>query len=146
MSVYNSPLLDLSVFSNNMFNTSSSSSTSGSSGSGTITGVLAGTGLGGGGTSGSVSLSVDTTSIAQKSYVDTSTSNLVNGADPALNTLKELALALGNDENYATTITNSLAGKQDSLTFDTTATSGSSNVVTSGTIHSALGNKQDSNI
>lgn len=35
-------------------------------------------------------------------------SNLVDGADDALDTLKELAEALGNDPNFATTITNKL--------------------------------------
>lgn len=35
-------------------------------------------------------------------------SNVVDGADDALNTLKELAEALGNDPNFATTITNKL--------------------------------------
>lgn len=36
---------------------------------------------------------------------------LVNSADPALDTLNELAIALGNDENFATTVANSLALK-----------------------------------
>lgn len=37
--------------------------------------------------------------------------NLVNSAPSTLDTLNELATALGNDANFATTITNSLAGK-----------------------------------
>ncbi len=40
--------------------------------------------------------------------VKTAISNLVDGADDALDTLKELAEALGNDPNFATTITNKL--------------------------------------
>lgn len=39
-----------------------------------------------------------------KSYADTKISNLVNSAPEVLNTLKELADALGNDANFATTI------------------------------------------
>ena len=35
-------------------------------------------------------------------------SDLIDGADDALDTLKELAEALGNDPNFATTITNKL--------------------------------------
>lgn len=38
--------------------------------------------------------------------------NLVNGAPGALDTLEELAQALGDDPNFATTITTALAGKQ----------------------------------
>jgi hypothetical protein len=44
-------------------------------------------------------------------YVDTSISSLINSAPTALNTLNELALALGNDANYSTTITTALATK-----------------------------------
>lgn len=38
-------------------------------------------------------------------------SNLVASSPAALDTLKELAVALGNDPNFATTMTNALAGK-----------------------------------
>ena len=48
---------------------------------------------------------------ANKSYVDTQVTNLVNSAPAALDTLNELATALGNDANFSTTVTNSLAGK-----------------------------------
>ena len=43
-------------------------------------------------------------------------SDLVDGADDALDTLKELAEALGNDPNFATTITNKLTGLRTALT------------------------------
>lgn len=43
-----------------------------------------------------------------KTYVDLQVNNLVNAAPGALDTLKELADALGNDANYATTVTNAL--------------------------------------
>lgn len=42
-------------------------------------------------------------------YTDTAISNLVNGAPALLDTLKELADALGSDENFATTISNQLS-------------------------------------
>ena len=51
------------------------------------------------------------TSKASTSYVDTAISNLVSSAPETLNTLNELALALGSDANFSTTVTNSLATK-----------------------------------
>lgn len=44
-----------------------------------------------------------------KSYTDTKIANLVNSAPSTLDTLQELANALGNDPNFATTVTNQLA-------------------------------------
>lgn len=48
---------------------------------------------------------------ATKTYVDTAISNLVASAPGTLDTLNELAAALGNDPNFATTVTNSIATK-----------------------------------
>ena len=48
---------------------------------------------------------------ATKGYVDTSIANLVDSAPTALDTLNELAAALGDDANFSTTITNSIATK-----------------------------------
>jgi hypothetical protein len=48
---------------------------------------------------------------ATKTYVDTSISNLVASAPGVLDTLDELAAALGDDANFATTVTNSIATK-----------------------------------
>jgi hypothetical protein len=48
---------------------------------------------------------------ATKLYVDTQVSSLVDSAPGTLDTLNELAAALGDDPNFATTITNSLAAK-----------------------------------
>ena len=45
------------------------------------------------------------------SIVDDAIDDLVNAAPGALDTLNELAAALGDDANFATTVTNSLAGK-----------------------------------
>ena len=57
---------------------------------------------------------VDFTGYATESYVDTAVSDLVASAPAALDTLNELAAALGDDENFATTVTNAIAGKADS--------------------------------
>ena len=46
-----------------------------------------------------------------KAYVDTEVSGLVASAPGALNTLNELAAAIGDDANFSTTITNSIATK-----------------------------------
>jgi hypothetical protein len=48
-------------------------------------------------------------SLATTSYVDTAVSNLVASAPGALNTLNELAAALGDDANFSTTVTNNIA-------------------------------------
>ena len=48
---------------------------------------------------------------ATKQYVDTQIATLVDTAPATLNTLNELAIALGNDSNFATTITAELANK-----------------------------------
>lgn len=50
--------------------------------------------------------------------IASSISNLINGAPTALNTLNELANALGNNASYASTITNELANKADSTYVD----------------------------
>lgn len=54
--------------------------------------------------------------IATTSYVDLAISNLVNTAPDTLNTLNELADALGNDANFAANVTNSLNNKLDANT------------------------------
>lgn len=48
---------------------------------------------------------------ATTSYVNTQISNLINGAPGALDTLDELAAALGDDANFASTVTNNIATK-----------------------------------
>ena len=53
----------------------------------------------------------DLTGYATETYVDNAVSDLVDSAPSALNTLNELAAALGDDSNFSTTITNALAGK-----------------------------------
>lgn len=51
------------------------------------------------------------TQIATTAYVTTAISNLVGGAGAALDTLQELAAALGNDASFSTTITTSIGTK-----------------------------------
>jgi hypothetical protein len=48
---------------------------------------------------------------ATKAYTDTQITNLINAAPGALDTLDELAAALGDDASFSTTVTNSLAAK-----------------------------------
>ena len=51
------------------------------------------------------------TDAATKGYVDTEVSGLVDSAPSTLNTLNELAAALGDDASFSTTVTNSIAAK-----------------------------------
>lgn len=96
--------------------------------------------------------------IANTEFVHGVVNNLVNGAPTALDTLQELASALGNDPNFSTTILNkigekesktdaqieykklqdSIDTKQNLLTFDTTPKYGSENPVTSDGIKKAV--------
>ena len=96
--------------------------------------------------------------IANTEFVHGVVNDLVNGAPAALNTLQELATALGNDPNFSTTILNkigekesktdaqieykklqdSIDTKQNLLTFDTTPKYGSENPVTSDGIKKAI--------
>lgn len=69
------------------------------------------------------SAGTNTTQIATTSFVSTAISNLINSAPGALDTLDELAAALGDDANFASTITTSLSQKQP-LDADLTAISG----------------------
>ncbi|MBH9625993.1 phage tail protein, partial [Escherichia coli] len=55
---------------------------------------------------------VNNTQIATTAFVKAAVAGLVGSSPEALDTLNELAAALGNDPNFATTITNALAGKQ----------------------------------
>jgi hypothetical protein len=60
------------------------------------------------------------TGYATETYVGTAISNLVDTAPETLNTLNELAAALGDDPNFATTISTSLGNKLDSSTASST--------------------------
>uniref|UniRef100_UPI000DDF5522 tail fiber protein n=1 Tax=Escherichia coli TaxID=562 RepID=UPI000DDF5522 len=54
----------------------------------------------------------NSTQIASTAFVMAAIAALVDSSPDALNTLNELAAALGNNPNFATTMTNALAGKQ----------------------------------
>jgi hypothetical protein len=58
-----------------------------------------------------ITLAVDTSVIADRAYVNTAISNLVDGAPALLDTLNEIAAAIGDDANFVTTITSALATK-----------------------------------
>ncbi len=59
---------------------------------------------------------------ASAATVATQINDLIAGAPAALNTLNELASALGNDASFATTVTNALAAKANSSSLGTLAT------------------------
>jgi hypothetical protein len=78
----------------------------------------------------------NTTQVATTAFVGTAVADLVASAPSALNTLNELATALGNDASFSTTVTNSLASKAPtaSPTFTGAVTVSSSGIVfTDGT-------------
>jgi hypothetical protein len=60
-------------------------------------------------------ISYDNSTYATETYVGTAVSNLVGAAPSTLDTLNELATALGNDANFATTIATSIGTKQPQL-------------------------------
>lgn len=53
----------------------------------------------------------NTTQVANTAFVATAVANLIASSPAALDTLNELAVAIGNDPNFAVTMTNMLAGK-----------------------------------
>lgn len=53
-----------------------------------------------------------TSGLASTTYVDNAVAGVVNSAPQTLNTLNELATALGNDPNFATTVSTALGNKQ----------------------------------
>jgi hypothetical protein len=60
--------------------------------------------------------SADLSGYATESYVGTAIDNLVDGAPGLLDTLNEIAAAINDDANYATTVTTALSNKQGTLT------------------------------
>jgi hypothetical protein len=60
-------------------------------------------------------ISYDNSTYATQTYVTTAISNLVASAPSTLDTLNELATALGNDANFATTVATSIGTKQAQL-------------------------------
>jgi hypothetical protein len=80
--------------------------------------------------------SVDLTGYATETYVSTAISNLVDTAPSTLDTLNELAAALGDDANYASTITTALGTKAplSSPTFTGNVTVGEAITKTTSTV------------
>lgn len=88
-------------------------------------------------------ISYDNSTYATETYVGTAVSNLVGAAPSTLDTLNELATALGNDANFATTIATSIGTKQPQLNgtgfvkiSGTTISYDSSTYLTTGTASS----------
>jgi hypothetical protein len=67
------------------------------------------------------------TGYATESYVNTQVANLVDSSPTTLDTLNELAAALGDDPNFATTVSNQIGLKANSADLATVATTGSYN-------------------
>jgi hypothetical protein len=67
--------------------------------------------LGGNPTTSTQSTGNNTTRLATTAFVQTELSALVDSSPSALNTLNELAAALGDDASFSTTVTNSIATK-----------------------------------
>jgi hypothetical protein len=63
-----------------------------------------------------VSTPTDTTDVTNKAYVDQQIANVINGAPGTLDTLNELANALGDDANFSATVTASIAANTTALT------------------------------
>ena len=57
-----------------------------------------------------------TDGLASTTYVDSKVAEIVNSAPETLDTLNELATALGNDPNFATTVSTQIGGKVDKVT------------------------------
>ena len=79
-----------------------------STSNGTILGTV---GLAQGVTAQTQGQSDNSSKVATTSYVRTAVSNLVDSSPAALDTLNELAAAIGDDANFSTTVTNSIATK-----------------------------------
>ncbi len=62
-------------------------------------------------TSETAAQTVNNNQLASTAYVRTALANLIDSSPELLDTLNELAQAIGNDENFATTVANSIATK-----------------------------------
>jgi hypothetical protein len=86
--------------------------------------------------------------IANTQFVRTEISNLVNSAPSTLDTLNELATALGNDPNFATTVSNNLGQKANlsgaSFTGTVSAPSGNFSVLQQNGINVSVSGHQHS--
>ena len=83
-----------------------------------------------------------TTQIATTAFVRTEISGLIDGAPELLDTLNELAAALGDDENFATSTASALANKLDIAVASATYFPISSSVTNFGTVVTPTGTAQ----
>ena len=81
------------------------------------------------------SASDNTTKVATTAYVTTAIANLADSAPSTLNTLNELAAALGDDANFSTTVTNSIATKLPLAGGTLTGALTTNGVINTGTSH-----------
>ena len=81
--------------------------------------------------------------IASTEFVAKSLAKMVDSAPESLNTLNELAKALGNDPNFATTVLNELAKKMNSVEAESTFAKKEEAGVLSGTIMAFSGTFKD---
>ena len=109
-------------------------------GSNTISGVLSSvTGsIGSAATATTQAASDNSTKLATTAYVTTALANMVDSAPSTLNTLNELAAALGDDPNFATTVTNNIATKLPLAggTMTGALNMGTQNITNAGTVTS----------
>ena len=85
---------------------------------------------------------INLTDKASTTYVDTKVASIVNSAPETLDTLNELATALGNDPNFATTISKQVGLKANAADLKTIATTGSYNDLTDVPIFEEITNAQ----
>ena len=79
----------------------------------------------------------NTTQIATTQFVKTAIGELINGSAETLDTLNELATALGNDPNFASTVTTSIGTKLATSTYNTDKATIESNITTNANAISA---------
>lgn len=81
-----------------------------------------------------------TEGLATETYVQNKIAEVVNSAPGTLDTLNELAQALGNDPNFATTMATELGKKANTANLATVATSGSYNDLSDAPTIPSVGN------
>ena len=81
-----------------------------------------------------------TEGLATETYVQNKIAEVVNSAPGTLDTLNELAQALGNDPNFATTMATELGKKANTANLATVATSGSYNDLSNKPTIPSVGN------
>lgn len=85
-----------------------------------------------------ITISIDTNSIATQQYVTDAINNLVDSAPGLLDTLNELAAAIGDDANFATTINTAIAN---AITTANTYTDNAINALDTDDIEEGITNK-----